>query len=358
MKFFTVGPAELYPSCDRHYQEAFKLQIGSISHRSELFRKIYQHTDEQLRILLNIPSSHRIFFTSSASEIWERMLLNLVDEHSFHFVQGAFSRKFYDYAKKIQKRPSLFEVPDGQPFDDLSTLQIPSETELICFTQNETSSGIRVPEEIIHQIKSQHTKALVCCDIVSAVPYLQLDFSLVDSAFFSVQKGMGLPPGLGVWIVNEACIRKSEHLEALGRNIGAHFTLSAFEKNYKTFETPSTPNTMAIYVLGKVAEEMNRIGISQLRQDTEEKFEALYQYILSEDRLQWTTDYKHHLSRTTIVVNSRLTAKSWNQTLRENQMQIAGGYGSFKDSQIRIANFPAISKHDVERLIHLMRKAE
>jgi phosphoserine aminotransferase len=46
-------------------------QIGSISHRSGQFKKIYQHTDEQLRILMNLPAENAIMFTGSASEIWE-----------------------------------------------------------------------------------------------------------------------------------------------------------------------------------------------------------------------------------------------------------------------------------------------
>jgi phosphoserine aminotransferase len=32
-------------------------------------------------------------------------------------------------------------------------------------------------------------------------------------------------------------------------------------------------------------------------------------------------------------------------------MAVGSGYGSFKDSQIRIANFPQHSKEDLERLI-------
>lgn len=196
---------------------------------------------------------------------------------------------------------------------------------------------------------------LVCCDIVSAVPYIHFDFSLIDSAFFSVQKGMGLPPGLGVWIVNEACIQKAQRLESEGKNIGAHFTLSAFEKNYRQFETPSTPNTLAIYVLGKVAEEMNRYGVHNIRRDTEEKFELLYHFIMKDERLQFKTNRKEHLSRTTLVADSLLPSKSWNQHLKEKNMQIAGGYGSFKDSQIRIANFPAINKEDILKLIEEMK---
>jgi phosphoserine aminotransferase len=354
MKFFTVGPAELYPTCQQHYQTAFEQQIGSISHRSEAFRKIYQHTDEQLRALLNIPATHQIYFTSSATEIWERLLLNLVDQYSFHFVQGAFSQKFYDYANSLQKKPTLHKVQDGLGFENLNEINIEENTELICFTQNETASGIRVPEDEMSASKPRFTNALICCDVVSAVPYVAVDFTTMDSAFFSVQKGMGMPPGLGVWIVNEACLNKAEQLKQNGKNIGAHFQLSAFAKNYKKFETPSTPNTMAIYVLGKIAEDMNNYGIQKIRQETETKFETLYDFIQQEERFHFLSSNKNHLSRTTMVANSTIAASELNKKLKPHEMIIASGYGSFKDQQIRIANFPSIKMDELENLLSVI----
>ena len=86
--FFTPGPAALFPTVEDHYREAFRQNLGSISHRSSTFRKIYQHTVEQLRELLNLPTSHAILFTGSATEIWERVLMNTVEHESFHLVNG------------------------------------------------------------------------------------------------------------------------------------------------------------------------------------------------------------------------------------------------------------------------------
>lgn len=50
--FFTPGPAALYPHLEEYLQQAMDLQLGSISHRSAQFKKVYQHTDEQLRSLI------------------------------------------------------------------------------------------------------------------------------------------------------------------------------------------------------------------------------------------------------------------------------------------------------------------
>ena len=90
--YFTAGPAELNPKFEEFMRQAIDEQIGSISHRSGQFRKIYQHCIENLRVLMNIPASSGIFFTGSASEVWERILLNLVEHESFHLVNGSFSK--------------------------------------------------------------------------------------------------------------------------------------------------------------------------------------------------------------------------------------------------------------------------
>ena len=97
--FFTPGPAALYPSVEAHYAEAFRQNIGSISHRSAAFRKIYQHADEQLRILFGLPKETAVLFTGSATEIWERAIMNTVEHESFHLVNGSFSKKFFDFSK-------------------------------------------------------------------------------------------------------------------------------------------------------------------------------------------------------------------------------------------------------------------
>jgi phosphoserine aminotransferase len=38
-------------------------------------------------------------------------------------------------------------------------------------------------------------------------------------------------------------------------------------------------------------------------------------------------------------------------------MVVGSGYGQFKDSQIRIANFPATSAEQIGQLIHVLGKA-
>ena len=354
--YFTPGPAELYPTFGNHMQIALNEQIGSISHRSQRFRDIYKHTDEQLRVLLNIPVTHGIFFTGSASEVWERLLLNCVEHESFHLVNGSFSRKFFDYAQSLHKYAHVMEKPFGEGFD-FAEIEVPEYAELVCVTHNETSSGVQMRPVEIHKLKRKYPKKLFCVDMVSSAPYPDLDFGLIDSAFFSVQKAFGMPAGLGVWIANEACLDKAERLRKYdSMTIGAHNTLPVLWKNYQTFETPATPNVLFINLLGKIAEDLNRIGIETVRKQTEEKARMLYRFVESDGRYSPFVNEERHRSQTVIVANTTAPAKEVMARAKEAGMIVGNGYGKQKDSQIRIANFPAVSVEQTAQLIDILKK--
>lgn len=356
--YFTAGPAEMYPTFEQHLRSAVEQQLGSISHRSQKFRDIYQFTVEQLRALMNIPPSHGIFFTGSASEIWERILLNCVEHESFHLVNGSFSKKFYDYAVSLHKYAHCYEKPFGEGFD-YGEIEVPEYAEVICVTQNETSSGVQMREPDIHKLKRSNLKKLIAVDMVSSAPYPDLDFDVVDTAFFSVQKSFGLPAGLGVWIANERCLSKAERLQKYDDiTIGAHHNLPVLWRNFKNYETPATPNVLGIYLLGKIAEDLNIIGIDNVRKQTEEKYKLLYKYLESSQVFSPAVVEERHRSRTVVVANTTKPSAEVIATIKKANMIVGSGYGPAKETQIRIANFPAISLAQVEALISEMKKLE
>ena len=189
---FTPGPSQLYITTEDHARRAFKEQIPSLSHRSKQFEEISRGATEGLRTLLNIPAGFSIVFTGSATEIWERIIQNLTEETSHHLVNGAFSQKFYDTSLQLNRKATQTKAELGKGFEE--SVQIPS-TELIALTHNETSTGVSMPLSVIAKIRENNPSPLLTVDAVSSLPYPEFDFTKVDSVFFSVQKGFGLPAG-------------------------------------------------------------------------------------------------------------------------------------------------------------------
>ncbi|MEO8448105.1 MAG: aminotransferase class V-fold PLP-dependent enzyme, partial [bacterium] len=224
--FFTPGPTQLYPEVRTFINQALDDNILSLNHRSKEFTEIFRSTCDSLRLLLNIPSDFHIFFLSSATECMDRIIQNVVEKNSFHFVNGAFAERFYKTAVELNKNAVKAEVNygDGFKFDET---KISNDPELIAFTQNETSTGVALNPDDIYRIKEQFPDAIVAVDIVTSAPYVDLDYTKIDCAFFSVQKGFGMPAGLGVLIVNDKCIEKAKSLKQRNISIGSYHNFLA-----------------------------------------------------------------------------------------------------------------------------------
>ncbi|MEY4384192.1 MAG: Phosphoserine transaminase [Bacteroidota bacterium] len=354
--FFTPGPAGLFPTVQGHYEQAFRENIGSISHRSSTFRKIYQHADEQLRTLFNLPKETGVLFTGSATEVWERVIMNTVEHESFHLVNGSFSKKFFEFSQQLHKYAHSFQKPFGEGFD-ANEVNVPEYAELICCTTNETSSGVQMRVQEIHKLKKSNKDKFMVVDMVSSAPYTNLDFNLVDSAFFSVQKAFGMPAGLGVWFANEAMVEKAKRIQQHEGIIGTYHSLPSLWENYKKFETPETPNVLSIYVLGKVAEDFNRIGAETIRKETEKKAKALYDFAQKSNQFDIFVENETHRSQTVVVLNCKENSSKVIQALEDQTGMVVGaGYGKLKESQIRIANFPNVNLEQVQELIENLKK--
>ena len=348
--YLTQGPSENYFVAEEAIKEALQNKVTAISHRSKDFKAIFEHAVTQLRELLQIPTDFSIAFTGSANEIWERILQNCVEKESFHLVNGSFSKKFYEFAEQLNLTPSKYEVDFSKGFL-MENINVPNSAELIAVIQNETSSGVQFPIKNIAKIREQNKDKLIVVDAVSSLPYADIDFSVIDSLYFSVQKGFGVPAGLGVWIYNRNMIDKAKTLQAKGKSIGTYHSLLELDKYAKDNQTPETPNVLAIFVLGKVIEAMNKKGIAMIRRETDYKAELLYHTLEQSEFLSPLVTEKSQRSKTVIVANvEKGTSSDVVAFLEKKGIVIGKGYGSFKDSQIRIANFPTHSKELMEQV--------
>ena len=117
--YFTPGPTQLYYTVEDHLRSALREDIGSISHRSKAFEKVFSETRNNLTELLQLPDGYEIYFTSSANEIWERIIQNMVENKSHHFVNGSFSEKFFKFTEQYNRKSSIEKVEPGCHFTTL-----------------------------------------------------------------------------------------------------------------------------------------------------------------------------------------------------------------------------------------------
>ncbi|CAN5665048.1 alanine--glyoxylate aminotransferase family protein [soil metagenome] len=353
IKYFTCGPTELYPDTEKWLKEALNKKLFSLTHRGAEFEKIFQHSVHEQKKLMNIPETHAIFFMSGATECMERVIENLVENKSAHFVNGAFAERFHKTALDLKKSPYLYSAEWGNGND--LTADLPSDAEMICITQNETSTGTATPMEDIYSLKTRYSEKIFILDIVTSAPNVDIDFSKIDGAFFSVQKGFGMPAGLGVMIINKKCIEKTLFMMEMNYNVGSYNNFVSAYNYYLLDQTTVTPNTVGIYLIGKVCEYLNKYGIEKIRRETKEKADLYYNELEGVKGLEFFVSDKKHRSETIIVLNTGSHQKEIKKRLKHAGFMVSSGYGKLKDTQIRIANFPMHKMEDCRKIVEVLK---
>jgi len=349
--YFTVGPTENFPEIKTYAQMATKDKIFSVSHRSKEFTIIHLQTVIELKKLLGIPKDYYIFFVSSATESMERIIQNLVRDKSFHLINGYFAERFYNIAVQLKKNPYSVKTEYGKSFA-FNDIKIPDDAELICITQNETSTGVSLKMKDVYNLKKKYPDKLIALDVATSVPYEKIDYSKIDAAFFSVQKGFGMPPGMGVIILKKKCIEKTRILLEEGYNIGSYNNFITCALNSDKYETPMTPNLPSIFMLGKISKLLNDRGIEKIRKETEKKADLIYRFFDKHRFVKPFVEDKNLRSKTTIVLNSSVESEVVIKRLSDKGFIVSSGYGKYKNNQVRIGNFPVHKIEDVEKLLH------
>lgn len=351
--FFTVGPTQTHPNLGKFLSDGLKKGIYSISHRGREFGRIFAHTVSSLKKLLNVPEDFHVFFIGSATEAMELIIENCVEDKSLHFVNGAFSKRFFQTAQELRKHPEVCIARAGEGFDFVN-VKIPKNAELVGFTQNETSTGVKIEMKDIQALKKNNPDKIFAVDIVSSTPYAPVDWRVVDCAFFSVQKGFGMPSGMGVVIANDRCIKKSEKLHGKGANIGSFHNFLTLLKSARKNQTPETPNAMAIYILGRICDAYNKYGIEKIRKETERRARAMYDFFDKHSAYKPFVKKEKWRSKTVIVFNTPHGSAPVIKRLADNGYIVGAGYGEFEAHHIRVGNFPMHKIRDVKKLLKVL----
>lgn len=357
---FLPGPTALHPLAVEEARKTFADGFLSGSHRSPRFRACMQAMEDGLRSLLGIPAGHRILLVGSATEAMERIIQGAVVHRSAHLVNGAFARRFRQVAVNLGREAADVTVPDGKGFPEEDAGLTPSGmdallkgTELLAMTQNETSTGVRIPTEAVHGLadRARNAGALAVVDLVTGWPSERVDPSRIDCGFFSVQKAFGLPAGLGVMVVSPEFVERSRKLEADGHPTGGYMGIPALAEAAARHETRVTPNMLAIRLLARVAQAYALEGQEALDRGVRRRAEAFWSAVEGLPGLTPAVGPGHSRSRTILVVEVDGGSGPLRERLAERGLLVGDGYGPGKGRHMRIANFPVQTDQMMERLL-------
>lgn len=351
--YFTPGPTALYFTAEEHIKTALRNGVVSTSHRGQQFKDIYKACANNLKQLMEIPDDFHVLITSSANEAWERIIQNCVHSDSYHISNGPFAARFEKIASQLQKNTHNLQVQDGE-VPTLDEINVPESAEIITICLNESGTGAAFPLQLIEEIRNKYPDKLIAIDGVSAVPVVPIDFSKIDTLYFSVQKAFGLPAGLGIWIVNNRCVEKAQQLADEGLVIGSYHQLPEMVEKAAEYQTLETPNILGIYTLAKVAEDMLAKGVTAIRREIDYKAAILNIAVEEHSQLEHFVKEAASRSKTVSVIKTGFKNTALIDFLKAKKIQIGMGYGKYKPEHIRIANFPTHSKEQMEMLVDLI----
>ncbi|SNC64319.1 phosphoserine aminotransferase apoenzyme [Hymenobacter gelipurpurascens] len=352
MYTFNPGPSQVYPMVRQYLQDAFDEGWLSAQHRGERFVQLMRQTIVEMKNKLNIPQDYTIFFMSSATECWEVLAQSLTPNKSLHLYNGAFGEKWFEYAKALRPASTgikfgLDEVPDASKLTGLDET-----TDLVCITQNETSNATQLRDGVILNIYNRLPgNTLLAVDATSSLAGVQMKYIKADIWYASVQKCFGLPAGLSVMLLSPRAVERFRKI-----NERSHYnSLTAQYEKMLNFQTTHTPNVLGIYLLSRTIHDRPHIKVTH--QHLQDRATKLYDYF--DQATQLKPLVQNPETRSTTVIGLQGPAPLIDEVKRRalaQGLQLGSGYGNWKPTTLRIANFPAIPDAAFEQLVQFFAK--
>lgn len=341
---FYPGPSQTDPILPQALQEAATCGILSRNHRSSEFVALARETVELLHEKLSIPHNYSLFFVSSATECWEIIAQSFINEVSYHVYNGAFGEKWMQYRQKIAPNAFGCHYPYHRMLG-LNKMEMADNAGVICLTQNETSNGTQVKNRMIRRVKTRFPKALLAVDATSSMGGAQLDWLSADIWFASVQKCFGLPAGMALMVCSPKAIEKAEKI---GQNRHYNSLIHLAEQGRK-FQTTHTPNVLGIFLLNRVMK--NREGIEKISNHLIDRAAETAFQLQRKGKYQLLAHDRRLRSATVLAIKALPEeVEKAKAEAAEKGFLLGNGYGKWKETTFRIANFPAISDEAMERL--------
>ena len=352
-RFFLPGPTEVLP-------EILAAQTRPmIGHRGKSM--------EQLLAQMG-PGLQRIFRTarpvyicsSSATGLMEAAVRNCGGRRILSLVNGAFSERFYKIAQANGCEATALEVPLGQVHTpELVTDALKkSKYDAVTVVHSETSTGALNDIEALSRVARAAGDVLLLVDSVTGVAGARVETDAWDLDFVLTgsQKALALPPGLALGVAHPRAIDRARKTA----NRGTYFDLVEFESYILKNQTPNTPALSLMYSLAAQVVRIEKEGIEgrwarhldmadrTWRWAEEMRGKGTQVSVLAPEGYRSPTV-------TCLTVPAGKKGSEINEAMKAKGFTISAGYGSLKDSTIRIGH---MGDHTVAELDVLLAALE
>ena len=344
-RFFLPGPTEVRA---RVLQAMEQPMIG---HRGKGMEELIARIEPDLQYVFRTTRPVYIA-SSSATGLMEGAVRNGVRSRVLSLVNGAFSERFFQIAQSCGIDAEALTVPLGQSHTPqmLADALKGGRFDAVTVVHSETSTGALNPIAELARVAHDAGDVTLLVDSVSGMAGTpvesdawELDFVLTGS-----QKAFALPPGLAFAVARDTVLERA----AKKRDRGIYFDVIEFDKYIRKNQTPNTPALSLFYALAE--------QLAYIREETIEGRWARHA-AMAQRTWAWVDEIRdagipisvlspegsRSPTVTCIALPSTHNGSAVNSAMKARGFTISAGYGSLKDTSIRIGH---MGDHTVEEL--------
>jgi len=348
-RFFLPGPTEVRP-------EVLEAMLHPmIGHRGKGMEELIASTQPALRRVFRTERPVYVA-SSSATGLMEASLRNGARRRVLSLVNGAFSERYFRIAQACGLDADADEIPLGRAHtaERLRDLLKGKDYDAVTVVHSETSTGALAPVHELAQVCHEAGDVVLLVDSVTGIAGapVETDAWALDFVLTGSQKALALPPGLAFGVAHPRLLERAKQKA----DRGIYFDLVEFEKYLAKHQTPNTPALSFFYALQAQMAYIDAETIEGRWARHEAMARRTHQWVLEMNGRGLplsilAPDGFRSPTVTCITVPAPLTGPGVNDAMKKRGYTIAPGYGSLKDSTIRIGH---MGDHTVEELDELL----
>ena len=322
-----------------------------ISHRGSEASALQEAITEKLQDLF-YTKNNILLSTSSGSGLMEGSIRSCTLKRAAVLSCGSFGNRWHKMGVLNGVPADLFKVELGKAIEPEMVDKVLSTNkyDTVMVTHNETSTGIANPIKEIGEVIKKYDDVVYCVDAVSSAGgiKIEVDESNIDICLTSLQKALGLPPGMSLCTFSEKAKKRAEKVP----NRGYYFDLLAIYEyiNNKNYQYPSTPSLSHMFALNFQLEKILKEGLDNRFRRHEEMANLVRKW--AQEHFQIFTDVNYLSNTLTVIENTQgISVSNLNEKLQERGFLIANGYGDLKEKTFRISHMGDYTVQDVNELL-------
>ncbi|MGL6106040.1 pyridoxal-phosphate-dependent aminotransferase family protein [Romboutsia sp.] len=344
-KLFIPGPIEVREDVLQ------KMSTQIIGHRGKDASQLQQNISNKLQELFYTKNTI-LLSTSSGSGLMEGSIRSCTSQKAAVFSSGSFGDRWYKMAAANNVPADVFKVELGKAIESEMVEKVLStgNYDLITVTHNETSTGIRNPIEEIGEVVKKYNDIVYCVDAVSSAGGIKIEVDKIgiDICITSVQKAIGLPPGMAICTLSDKAVNRAKKVPFRG----LYFDLLEMYEYFiqKNFQYPSTPSLSHMFALDYQLDRILKEGLDNRFKRHEDMARLVRNW--AKQHFQIFTDENYLSNTLTVIKNTQgISVANLNEKLQSRGFEIANGYGNLKEETFRISHMGDYEIEDIKILL-------